>query len=80
LEPVEKVLWEFENIKGIKVEDIDVRGWKGKRLRGELLFHVKDRTALTYPEIIKLDIFNDLHRSSLTSIYRNSKKRLDNVL
>jgi REP element-mobilizing transposase RayT len=80
LEPVEKVLWEFEIIKGIKVEDIDVRSWKGKRLRGELLVHLKDRTALTYPEIIKLDIFNDLQCSSLTSIYRNSKKRLYNIL
>ena len=77
---MEKVFWEFENIKGLKVEDIDVRSWKGKRLRGELLVHLKDRTALTYPEIIKLDIFNDLQCSSLTSIYRNSKKRLDNSL
>ena len=36
-EPVEKVLWEFKNIYGVNVEEIETWTWAGKRLRGELL-------------------------------------------
>jgi REP element-mobilizing transposase RayT len=76
IEPVEKVIWEFERLRGIKIDDIDTTGFKGKRLRGELLVHLKDRAVLTYSEIIKFDIFDDLSFGSLGSIYRNSKIRI----
>ncbi len=38
-EPVAKVLWEFEKINDIKLDSIDIRTAKGKRLRGILLVH-----------------------------------------
>ena len=32
-EPVERVFWEFESMRGIKVDRIDTGTWEGKRLR-----------------------------------------------
>ncbi len=32
-EPVEKVIWEFERMQGIEIDDIDTGTWEGKRLR-----------------------------------------------
>jgi len=76
-EPVEKVIQEFENIKGIKIEVIDLSSLKGKRLRGELLVFLKDRGGLTYKEISRdFDIFLDLRFSSLRELYRSTKKRM----
>ena len=75
-EPVEKVIWEFERMKSISIDDIPVDTYEGKRLRGELLVHLKDRAGLQYSEIIKFDIFDDLKYTSLSPIYRNTKKRL----
>jgi hypothetical protein len=48
LEPLEKVLMEFEQINGVKMLGIDTKGFKGKRLRGELLVNLKDRVGLKY--------------------------------
>jgi hypothetical protein len=60
-EPVEKVLWEFENIKGVKVEEIDITTLTGKRQRGELLVLLRERTGFTYKEISRdFDIFGDI--------------------
>ncbi len=73
---MEKVIWEFERLRGIKIADIDTTGFKGKRLRGEQLVHLKDRAALTYPEIVKFDIFDDLSFGFSGSIYRNAKIRI----
>lgn len=78
-EPVRKVFMEFEHIKGIKIDDLNRDTWAGKRLRGELLVYLKDLTGLTYQEIAKFEIFSDLQCSSLSSIYRNTKKRLSPV-
>lgn len=73
-EPVEKVLWEFKNIYGVDVDDIDTAAWEGKRLRGELLVKLKDKTGLKYKEIAEMDIFSDLSFNSLRGLYRRTKK------
>lgn len=78
-EPVEKVIYEFENIKGIKIDKIDISTLKGKRLRGELLVCLKDRGGLTYKEIrSEFDIFLDLKFGSLRELYRSTRKRIKN--
>lgn len=46
-DPVEKVIQEFEKMKGINLELIDVSSLEGKRQRGELLVALKDRAGLT---------------------------------
>ncbi len=46
IEPVEKLMQESENIKGIKMEAIDVSSLEGKRQREELLVFLKDRAGL----------------------------------
>lgn len=74
-EPVEKVLWEFERMNGTKIEDINARTLEGKRLRGELLIHLKERAGLKYREIGEFDLFEDLSFSSLRSIYRNMRSK-----
>jgi putative transposase len=72
-DPVEKVIWEFEKIKGLKMEEIDITSLEGKRQRGELLVLLKDKGGLTYKEIREIDIFGDLKYDSLRGIYRNMK-------
>ena len=74
-EPVERVFWEFESMREIKVDGIDTGTWEGKRLRGELLILLKDKAGLKYREISDIVIFSDLSFSSLRRLYRISKER-----
>jgi hypothetical protein len=74
-DPVAKVIWEFENITGIKIEDLDVSTKEGTRQRAELLVLLKDYAGLTYKEISEFYVFEDIRMNSLRSIYRNAKKR-----
>jgi REP element-mobilizing transposase RayT len=74
-EPVERVFWEFEGSRGIKVDEIDTGTWEGKRLRGELLILLKDKAGLKYREVSDIVIFSDLSFSSLRRFYRISKER-----
>ena len=73
-EPVEKVLWEFENIYGVNVEEIETWTWAGKRLRGELLVLLKDKAGLKYKDISKISVFSNLSFTSPGSLYRRTKK------
>jgi REP element-mobilizing transposase RayT len=74
-EPVAKVIQEFERDKGIKIEDINVGNWQGKRLRTELLVLLHDLTGLKYREIIEIPIFSDLHYLSMSRLYHNFRKK-----
>ncbi|MCP5106792.1 MAG: hypothetical protein GY950_25640 [bacterium] len=72
-DPVEKIVWEFERMNGIKIAEIDPRTLKGKRQRGALLVHLKERAGLKYKEIGKFDVFGDLSFASLRSLYRSMR-------
>ncbi|HUU04914.1 MAG TPA: hypothetical protein VMZ49_03440 [Patescibacteria group bacterium] len=74
-EPVAKVIQEFERDKGIKIDDINIGKWDGKRLRTELLVLLHDLTGLKYREIIELPIFSDLHYLSMSRLYHNFRKK-----
>jgi len=74
-EPVEKVIWEFENLKKIIIDDIDITTHNGKRQRGELLVWLKNRAGLTYKEISQFDVFCDVHLDTLRDIYRRMKAK-----
>ena len=74
--PVEKIYMEFEKKYKIKIEKIDTTTYSGKRLRGELLFNLKDKGGLKYTEIIKMDLFSDLKLNSLGKLYKSTKLRL----
>lgn len=75
-EPVAKVIQEFEKDKGIKIEDINIGNWQGKRLRSELLVCLFDLTGLKYREIIEIPIFSDLHYQSMSRLYHNFRNRV----
>jgi REP element-mobilizing transposase RayT len=75
-EPVEKVIWEFEKTKGLKMEEIDIKTLEGKRQRAYLLVLLKEKSGLTYKEIRELDIFADLRNDSLRGIYRNMNMKM----
>ena len=75
-EPVEKIVMEFENKHKVEIEKIDSTTYSGKRLRGELLFNLRDKGGLKYTEIKKMDLFSDLKLHSLGNIYKNAKLRL----
>lgn len=74
-EPVEKILMEFENLKGIKIEDVNINSFAGKRLRGELLVLLKELSGLKYTDIIEIPLFTDLQVNSLPKLYRDAKIR-----
>jgi REP element-mobilizing transposase RayT len=75
-EPVEKIFMEFEKKHKIKIEKIDTTTYSGKKLRGELLFNLRDKGGLQYTEIIKMDLFSDLKLHSLGQLYKNAKLKL----
>jgi len=74
-DPCEKVLAEFERMKSVQIGEIDVTGYHGKRLRGELLVLLKENAGMTYREIAGMDLFAGLELSSLGGIYRQTRRR-----
>ena len=72
---VEKVLWEFTNIIGTGIDDIDTGTWAGKRLRGELLVKLRDNAGLKYKEIADMSVFCNLGFASLRELYRRTKQK-----
>jgi hypothetical protein len=76
--PVEKVIWEFEQKIGVPIEELDITTHEGKRLRGELLLHLKDTAGLKYIEIIEIPPFDNLKLPSLGKLYRDTKLRMQN--
>lgn len=74
-EPAQKVIHEFERIKGVPIPAIDTGTFKGKHQRGELLVLLKEKAGLKYREIAEFEIFGDLSFASLRSLYRNMKKK-----
>lgn len=74
-EPVAKVIQEFERRRGLKIEDINIRNWQGKKLRTELLVLLHDLTGLKYREIIEIPIFSDLKYQSMSRLYQNYHKK-----
>jgi len=72
-EPLEKVFQEFEREHRIKIEELNVQAYTGKKMRAELLVHIKERAGMTYREIAKLDLFADLELSSLGCLYRRAR-------
>ncbi len=75
-EPQEKVLAEFERIKKVKLTEIDVKTYHGKRLRSELLVLLREMSGMTYREIAKIDLFSDLELNSLGGLYRQARRHL----
>ena len=76
-EPVEKVIFEFEKLKGVRTEEINIDSYRGKRLRGELLVRLKNLAGLTYREIAEIPLFSSLQYLSLAHLYKNARKRMD---
>ena len=72
-EPLEKVLQEFEKEHGIKIAGLNIQTYSGKRMRAELLVHIKERTGMTYREIAKLDLFAGLELNSMGCLYRRAR-------
>jgi REP element-mobilizing transposase RayT len=77
-EPVEKIIWEFEKKIGMKIEDLDVSSFSGKRLRSELLVRLRDLGGLRYSEITDISPFDNLKFSSLPRLYKDAKRRQEN--
>lgn len=74
-EPLEKIIMEFENKHKVKINDIDVTIFAGKRLRGEFLYNLRERGGLKYREIIKMDLFSDMKIDSLGCLYKRTKEK-----
>ena len=74
-EPLEKVLQEFEKEHAIKTAELNVQTYSGKRMRAELLVHLKERAGMTYREIAKLDLFAGLELNSMGCLYRRARSK-----
>ena len=75
-EPVEKVFQEFERMHGVKLSQLDIGCFGGKRLRAELLVYLKERAGLRYRELAEMDLYADLSINSLGVIYHRARKKL----
>jgi len=62
-------------MKELEINAIDTGTFEGKRLRGELLAALKERTGLKYREIAELDIVEGLNLISLRTMYKNHRSR-----
>jgi len=71
-----KVIKEFEQREGIKIEKINISSLEGKRIRSELLVLLKDRAGLRYNEIIEYPLFKSLKYSSLGQLYKKTIERI----
>ncbi|UCB47235.1 MAG: transposase [Spirochaetota bacterium] len=76
-EPPEEVIDRFEFNKNMSVDDIKTNTLNGKQLRSELLLLLKDRSGLTYKEIMTYPIFKSLKHSSLAKLYQKAKMRIE---
>ncbi|MCK4420896.1 transposase [candidate division WOR-3 bacterium] len=76
-EPTDEVIKGFEKKKGVKVKDININRYNGKRLRAELLVLLKDRAGLKYTEILKYPLFCSLKYSSLGNLYKRARKKME---
>lgn len=76
--PMEQVIQEFEQSKGVQLNDIDTRTYKGKQLRAELLVLLRDHAALSFKKISELDLFADLQYKSLPRIFANARDKFIN--
>jgi len=75
-DPVAKIIQEFEKKNNVFIDDIDIGSFNGKRLRGELLWRLKDLGGLKYSEIYEFDIFKDLSFSSLGQLYQQARIKI----
>jgi len=75
LEPVERVINDFEKQKGVEIKEIKTNTEEGKLLRNKLLVLLKDKAGLTYSEITQYQPFQELKYSSLGQLYKRTKKR-----
>lgn len=73
----EEVIEKFEEEKNIKINDIRVDTFEGKKLRDELLVGLKDRAVLKYKDIMEYSPFKSLKYSSLGKLYKRAKDRLN---
>lgn len=74
-EPVQKVIQEFEEKHGIKIDELNTRTHPGKRLRTELLVHLKDRAGLRYTDIIQMNLFSGMSMGGLGGNYLHYKRK-----
>jgi REP element-mobilizing transposase RayT len=74
-DPLAKIIQEFERMKGIDIDKIDVGKYAGKQLRGELLVYLKDNGGLTYREIAEMFVFRDIQMASLGKLYQDALRR-----
>jgi hypothetical protein len=73
---LDKVIYEFEKVKGKKIDCLDLTTWRDKRLRGELLVDIREHCGLKYSEIAEIPLFSDIQLGTLGSLYWHSKKRI----
>ena len=70
----EEVIKEFEKEEEIKIERADTKRKEIKRKRQKLLILLREEAGLTYSEINKIKIFQDIKLKSLSSLYWHAKK------
>lgn len=59
-DPVDKVIMEFEREHRVKIADLDIDHYEGKRRRAQLLVRLKDQAGLTFREISEFELFASL--------------------
>jgi len=73
---IKDIIKEFENDKGIKIDDIDSKTKMGRELRNELIVKLRDEGVVRYTEINLLPPFKDLKYSYLGRLYEIAKEEM----
>lgn len=73
-EPAEKIIDEFEKANNIKLDELNTHKLHGKRLRTQLLLLLKEKAGLTYPEIHRIPLFNELKIGSMGRLFKRIKE------
>ncbi len=77
LSPIDAAIAEFEKSRDLKLKNVDFHTLVGKKLRGDLLYFLREHTKLTYPEIHALSYFQGLQASSLGRLFQLAKLRVE---
>ena len=75
-ESTEKIFKKLEKKYKVNLMEVDMHTHAGKRLRAEMLVHLRERAGMTYREIAQMDVFADLGMNSLGTLYQRNRKRL----
>ena len=74
--PREQVVQEFENSRGIQINQLNTHTLEGKKMRAELLVLLRMHAGLSFKQISEMDLYSDLQYKSLPMLFKRWVSRV----